>query len=52
MGRDPEKIQTGEYKKHLDKIKKDSLSPEAIRAAQGSAGMKQIFDLLKQQVGV
>lgn len=52
LGRDPEKIGPAEYKKYLDRIDKESLSPEAIRAAQGSAGIKQIFDLLKKQVDV
>lgn len=51
LGRDPEKIGPAEYKKYLDRIDKESLSPEAIRAAQGSAGMKQIFEFLKKQVG-
>lgn len=52
IDRDPVKIQPTEYKKYLDRIKKTTLTPEAIRAAQGSAGMKQIFDLLKEQLGI
>ena len=52
VARDPERIGPAEYKKYLDRIDKKSLSPDAIRAAQGSAGMKQIFDFLKKQVGV
>ena len=50
--RDPEKIGAVEYKKYLSRIKKRSLSPEAIRAAQGSAGMKEIFEVVRRQVGV
>lgn len=52
IGRSPEKIYPTEYKKYLDRIDKDSLSDEKIRAVQGSAGMKQIFALLKKEVGV
>lgn len=49
--RDPKEIQPAEYKKFLSRIDKDSLAPEAIRAAQGSAGMKQIFEVLRSQIG-
>lgn len=52
VAHDPAKIQTTEYKKHLDRIERETLSPDAIRAAQGSAGMKQIFELLREQLGV
>lgn len=52
IGRSPEKIEVAEYKKYLSRIKKRSLSPEAIRAAQGSAGMKEIFEVVRRQVGV
>lgn len=51
-GREAEKIQAVEYRKYLARIDKESLAEENIRAAQGSAGMKQIFGLLKSQLGV
>jgi hypothetical protein len=51
-GREAGKIQAVEYRKCLARIDKESLAEENIRAAQGSAGMKQIFELLKGQLGV
>lgn len=48
----PLKIETVLYLKYLQKIKMSSLSKEAIRAAQGSAGMKEIYEVLKQQMKV
>lgn len=50
IGKSPEKITTGTYKEYLDRIDKSSLSPDAIRAAQGSAGMKEIYELIKRQL--
>ncbi len=48
----PQKIETALYLKYLQRIKMSSLSKDAIRAAQGSAGMKEIYDLLKHQMKV
>lgn len=50
IGKIPEKITTATYKEYLDRIDKSSLSPDAIRAAQGSAGMKEIYELIKRQL--
>jgi hypothetical protein len=46
----PDKITTAAYKDFLDRIDKASLTPDAIRAAQGSAGMKEIYELIKRQL--
>lgn len=48
----PQKIETTLYLKYLQRIKLNSLSKDSIRAAQGSAGMKEIYNLLKQQMKV
>lgn len=45
-------VQTQVYARYLAKIDRNSLSAENIRAIQGSAGMKEIYDLLKQQMGM
>jgi DGQHR domain-containing protein len=48
----PESISPNEYKEYIDKIEKSSLADDAIRALQGSAGMKQIAGLLKSQMDI
>ena len=35
---------------YLKRINEESLNPDAIRAAQGSAGMKAIYDQIHAQV--
>jgi DGQHR domain-containing protein len=50
IGESPTSITPGKYKTLLAKIDKQSLSADAIRAAQGSAGMKEIYDVLHSQV--
>lgn len=50
VGRRAEDISAAIYRKYMERINLGSLSPEAIRAAQGSAGMKQIFNVLKEQM--
>ncbi len=51
-GRKANHLQVQDFKKHLDRVRLDSLADDAIRAAQGSAGMKQIFELVKEQLRV
>lgn len=43
-------MQVSHFRTYLKKIDKDSLSPENIRAKQGAAGMKEIFDQIKSQI--
>jgi hypothetical protein len=50
IGKRPEKISTATYKEFLDRIDKSTLSPDAIRAAQGSAGMREIYDVITKQL--
>jgi DGQHR domain-containing protein len=45
----PERITTASYKELLDRIDPSTLSPEQIRAAQGSAGMREIYNVVKSQ---
>jgi hypothetical protein len=45
-------IPTGTYAVLLGKIKRSTLAPERIRAIQGSAGIKEIYELIKSQIGV
>jgi DGQHR domain-containing protein len=40
------------YASYLRRIDVQSLMPEQIRAIQGAAGIKQIYELLRDQVGV
>lgn len=46
----PKQVTASTYREYLGRIDSQSLSPDAIRAAQGSAGMREIFDELKRQV--
>ncbi|MGH7826671.1 MAG: DGQHR domain-containing protein [Candidatus Binatia bacterium] len=50
ISRNADQIPTTMYKEYLDRIDRRSLFPEAIRAAQGSAGMKEIYELIKTQL--
>lgn len=50
IDRPADTIPTSAYKKILERIDKDSLAPEAIRAAQGSAGMNEIYEQIKKQL--
>jgi DGQHR domain-containing protein len=45
-------VSTQLYANYLSKIDRTSLSTEHIRAVQGSAGMKEIYDLVKHQIGI
>ncbi len=46
----PLDVTYGDFLPFLKKIDKASLEPEVIRAAQGTAGMKQIYDQTKAQI--
>jgi DGQHR domain-containing protein len=48
----PAKITSKEYAAVLSRINPESLAPAAIRAKQGSAGMKDLFDMLKKQIRI
>lgn len=50
INQDPTTIMFDQFIPYLQKIDKDSLAPDAIRAAQGSAGMKNIYDQIYSQV--
>lgn len=47
-----EKTKPAEFQKYLSKIDISSLSDEEIKSAQGSAGMREIYVLLKNQMGL
>ena len=47
---EPQKLRYSNFLPYLAKIDKSSLDPEKIRASQGSAGIKAIYDELRQQV--
>jgi len=49
-GRDPKNLPATTFRDYVQRINLASLSDDAIRAAQGSAGMKEIFDVLKTQL--
>lgn len=49
IGRPAESIPSSGYTRLLERIDKDSLAPESIRAAQGSAGMGEIYEQIKKQ---
>ena len=51
-GKAPYLIPIAEFKKKLIQIDRDSLSDEAIRAVQGSAGIKEIYQMLLEQTGL
>ncbi|MHA2061779.1 MAG: hypothetical protein ACW963_05770, partial [Candidatus Sifarchaeia archaeon] len=46
----PERLIYSDFVPFLSKIDESSLDPEAIRAAQGHAGIKAIYDQIHQQV--
>ncbi len=50
MHKPAESISTADYRRLLDRVDRDALAPDAIRAAQGSAGMNAIYMQLKAQV--
>lgn len=50
INQDPTTVMFDQFIPYLKKIDKDSLAPDAIRAAQGSAGMKNIYDQIYSQV--
>jgi DGQHR domain-containing protein len=50
IGKSAPNVATAEYRAVLEQLDKTSYTPEAIRAAQGSAGMKQIFDQVRAQL--
>jgi DGQHR domain-containing protein len=50
INQDPTTIMYDQFIPYLKKIDKDSLAPDVIRAAQGSAGMKNIYDQIYSQV--
>ena len=50
IGKPAEKVTATEFQKCLSRIDLDSLSDDEIKAAQGSAGMKEIYTLLKNQM--
>lgn len=43
-------MKVSHFKNYLKKIDKVSLSPDNIRAKQGAAGMKEIYDQIKSQI--
>jgi DGQHR domain-containing protein len=50
MRKAPIEVTAIEYKRVLERIKPTSLSDDAIRAAQGSAGMREIYNQVKSQI--
>jgi DGQHR domain-containing protein len=48
----PHSISAREYVDFIQRINRETLAPERIIAAQGSAGIKQIHGLLKEQMGL
>jgi DGQHR domain-containing protein len=51
-GKPAETLSAQVFAEYLSRIDRDSLSAENIRAIQGSAGIKQIYDHLRHQVRV
>jgi DGQHR domain-containing protein len=52
LKKSPESISVQAYTEFFNLIDRDSLSPDNIRAIQGSAGIKEIQDLISSQMGV
>ncbi len=52
VGRDPLKIQTKDYLNCVDRIDPETLSDSNIKSAQGSAGMREIYLIIKKQMKV
>ena len=52
IGSSPESISAATFKRRLNGIDRDSLAPERIRASQGSAGMKDIYEMVKAQLAL
>ena len=48
----PHEVTAAAYSSRLSRIDTASLAPEEIRAVQGSAGIRQIYDLIKSQMGL
>jgi len=48
--KDPQKCTARDFYNYLNKIDLDSLDPDAIKAQQGSAGIKAIYETIKAQV--
>jgi DNA sulfur modification protein DndB len=49
-GREPKNLPATTLRDYVQQINLGALSDDAIRAAQGSAGMKEIFEVLKAQL--
>lgn len=52
LKRAPEEVSVKAYGELFSRINRKSLSPDEIRAIQGSAGIKEIQDLLSTQMGI
>lgn len=52
IGGDAESIKSSDYSPFLSKVNLQNLDSEHIRAVQGSAGIKAIFDQLRNEIGV
>lgn len=52
LGKSPDRLSGAAYLKVLARIDPESLSSERIRAIQGSAGIRQIYESLAEQVGL
>ena len=50
IGRDATTLTETDFRPYLQRIDETSLDPDVIRAAQGSAGMKAIYDQIRAQV--
>jgi DGQHR domain-containing protein len=50
IGGAAEKISAATYREYVDRIDREELAPEEIRASQGSAGMKEIYEVVKRQM--
>lgn len=48
--KDPTEVMYSHFLPYLKRINKSSLEDEAIRAVQGAAGMKEIYDQIKTQI--
>ena len=50
LNKEPHECSAKDFYKYLKKIDLGSLDTEAIKAQQGSAGIKAIYETIKQQV--
>jgi DGQHR domain-containing protein len=51
-GKKANQVAARTYAEYLSRVERNSLSDDAIRAVQGSAGIKEIYDLIKDQMGL